>query len=83
MAEVAVAQPALAGPPTNDENSAPATSEEIKTVFHDPSNFNVKHPLLHEWSLWVSILRTVHLTEADMCSSQSHLLPKATTGMIS
>lgn len=53
MAEVAVAQPAPPGPPTNDENSAPTTSDEIKTVFHDPNNFNVKHPLLHEWSLWV------------------------------
>jgi hypothetical protein len=83
MAEVAVAQPAPAGPPANDENSAPATSDEIKTVFHDPSNFNVKHPLLHEWSLWVSVSRTVYLTEADVYSSQSHLLPKATTGTIS
>lgn len=22
------------------------------TVFHDPENFNVKHPLMHEWTLW-------------------------------
>lgn len=22
------------------------------TVFHDPNNFNVKHPLMNEWTLW-------------------------------
>jgi translation initiation factor 4E len=27
-------------------------SEENVTVFHDPNNFNVKHPLMHEWTLW-------------------------------
>ena len=26
-------------------------SEEI-TVFHDPENFNVKHPLMNTWTLW-------------------------------
>ncbi|MCJ1224790.1 eukaryotic translation initiation factor 4E [Toensbergia leucococca] len=41
----------------NDENTrpngvAPPKSEEIVTVFHDPDNFNVKHPLMHEWTLW-------------------------------
>ena len=25
--------------------------EEI-TVFHDPENFNVKHPLMNTWTLW-------------------------------
>ena len=25
--------------------------EEI-TVFHDPENFNVKHPLMNHWTLW-------------------------------
>lgn len=25
--------------------------EEI-TVFHDPDNFNVKHPLMNTWTLW-------------------------------
>lgn len=25
---------------------------DIVTVFHDPENFNVKHPLMHEWTLW-------------------------------
>ncbi|GMG25464.1 unnamed protein product [Aspergillus oryzae] len=50
--------------PVNDENTAPAVAapeqkEETEktngdniTVFHDPENFNVKHPLMHEWTLW-------------------------------
>jgi translation initiation factor 4E len=25
---------------------------EPLTVFHDPKNFNVKHPLMHTWTLW-------------------------------
>ncbi|SLM34757.1 eukaryotic translation initiation factor 4e-1 [Lasallia pustulata] len=44
----------------NDENSPPhgaAPKKDYKddeqiTVFHDPENFNVKHPLMHEWTLW-------------------------------
>ena len=27
-------------------------SEEQITVFHDKDNFNVKHPLMNEWTLW-------------------------------
>jgi translation initiation factor 4E len=47
--------------PTNNENSVPgAVPAEPKdqmngdpvTVFHDPENFTVKHPLMHEWTLW-------------------------------
>ncbi|PSK50388.1 putative eukaryotic translation initiation factor 4E-3 [Elsinoe australis] len=38
------------------DNAADSTngtsSGETVTVFHDPENFNVKHPLLHEWTLW-------------------------------
>jgi translation initiation factor 4E len=37
--------------PVTDENTAPASDEAV-TVFHDPENFNVKHPLMHEWTLW-------------------------------
>jgi translation initiation factor 4E len=29
-----------------------ASDGEIVTVFHDPENFNVKHPLAHQWTLW-------------------------------
>lgn len=49
MAEVAVPQPA---PVPTDDKSTPASSDDIKTVFHDVNNFNVKHPLLNQWSLW-------------------------------
>jgi translation initiation factor 4E len=50
--------------PASDENSPPniAASEpndqkkesigDAVTVFHDPENFNVKHPLMHHWTLW-------------------------------
>ncbi|KAL9016834.1 MAG: hypothetical protein Q9185_005831 [Variospora sp. 1 TL-2023] len=27
-------------------------SDDPVTVFHDKDNFNVKHPLMHEWTLW-------------------------------
>ena len=27
-------------------------SNEQITVFHDPDNFNVKHPLSNKWTLW-------------------------------
>ena len=46
--------------PAGEENVAPngssskkdyKESEEI-TVFHDPENFNVKHPLMNQWTLW-------------------------------
>jgi translation initiation factor 4E len=48
-------------PPVQDENTAPdaapqneqnGANGDVVTVFHDPENFNVKHPLMHEWTLW-------------------------------
>lgn len=47
--------------PAGDNNSSGeskgpsdnSTSEgEIRTVFHDAENFNVKHPLMNTWTLW-------------------------------
>ncbi|KAI9874316.1 MAG: eukaryotic translation initiation factor 4E [Pleopsidium flavum] len=42
-----------------DENAPPSGAGKKEyvendqiTVFHDPDNFNVKHPLMHEWTLW-------------------------------
>jgi hypothetical protein len=37
-----------------DENAKPSAEagEEQITVFHDKDNFNVKHPLMHKWTLW-------------------------------
>jgi translation initiation factor 4E len=52
MTEVVAPQPPPSGVST-DDNTAATSSDEIKTVFHDVNNFNVKHPLLNKWSLWV------------------------------
>ena len=29
-----------------------ADDNQIRTVFDDPNNFNVKHPLMNTWTLW-------------------------------
>lgn len=31
---------------------APAPDTKPVTVFDDKDNFNVKHPLAHDWTLW-------------------------------
>lgn len=36
----------------NQNEKAVETDENPITVFHDSENFNVKHPLMHEWTLW-------------------------------
>src|SRR5204863_7498122 len=36
---------------SDPNGSDPKTDEQI-TVFHDRDNFNVKHPLMHMWTLW-------------------------------
>lgn len=33
-------------------SQVPRPSDGLITVFHDTENFNVKHPLMHEWTLW-------------------------------
>jgi hypothetical protein len=59
MAEVAQSPVPLDTIPISPEggdaasDSAPAAnSGDVVTVFHDPENFNVKHPLAHTWTLW-------------------------------
>jgi translation initiation factor 4E len=37
------------GKSSSDANAAEG---EVRTVFHDPENFNVKHPLMNTWTLW-------------------------------
>lgn len=37
---------------SSGEPGTASTENEIKTVFHDPDNFNVKHPLMNNWTLW-------------------------------
>ena len=49
---------ASADPSMSSEDDTSATNGTAKsvdediTVFHDHDNFNVKHPLMHEWTLW-------------------------------
>lgn len=33
-------------------NGSAKSGDEQITVFHDKDNFNVKHPLMNEWTLW-------------------------------
>ena len=33
-------------------NGSTKFEDEVVTVFHDQQNFNVKHPLMNEWTLW-------------------------------
>jgi len=35
-----------------EEVDMQAQAEQIRTVFNDPKNFNVKHPLSSPWTLW-------------------------------
>lgn len=37
---------------TEQTEKTEQTNGDAITVFHDPENFNVKHPLMHEWTLW-------------------------------
>jgi len=42
-------------PISPDGEHGPSSSTEDQkeiTVFHDQNNFNVKHPLMHNWTLW-------------------------------
>ncbi|KAH9437885.1 hypothetical protein MCOR02_001530 [Pyricularia oryzae] len=34
------------------ENAPTSSGDKEVTVFHDSNNFNVKHPLMHKWTLW-------------------------------
>jgi translation initiation factor 4E len=56
MAEVAPkpVYGSLTSPEASNENASglASTKEENVTVFHDAENFNVKHPLMHKWTLW-------------------------------
>lgn len=78
MAEVEVIQPTSAL--SNDENAAPS-SDEIKTVFHDVNDFNVKHPLMNTWSLWVCRSEPVKLIVANTASLLSPQVPREIIGM--
>src|SRR2546423_7377181 len=36
----------------NGASSTTSSPSEPLTVFHDPKNFTVKHPLMNAWTLW-------------------------------
>jgi translation initiation factor 4E len=40
------------GSSSNEGQEKSSSNDEVRTVFHDPDNFNVKHPLLNTWTLW-------------------------------
>ncbi|KAK7702319.1 eukaryotic translation initiation factor 4E [Botryosphaeria dothidea] len=40
------------GTKDGEAGSVPYNDSEPVTVFHDPNNFNVKHPLMNAWTLW-------------------------------
>jgi len=40
------------GADTSNDTSNGSGEESQITVFHDAENFNVKHPLMHKWTLW-------------------------------
>ena len=37
---------------SNENGVARPSDDEQITIFHDKDNFNVKHPLMNEWTLW-------------------------------
>ena len=39
------------GHPNYGNGNSPAPTHAV-TVFDDPNNFNVKHPLMNKWTLW-------------------------------
>lgn len=53
-AAVESAQVDLSTIPVSPEGGNGTSTESTGdiTVFHDKDNFNVKHPLMNEWTLW-------------------------------
>lgn len=59
------------------------TDSEQITVFHDPDNFNVKHPLIHQWTLWFTKPPSGKVTGPELLYWIAFLLTmiRAITGM--
>ena len=67
-------------------NGSAKSGDEPVTVFHDPENFNVKHPLMHEWTLWFTKPPSGKVTQTVFESMDFALTltcKRAITGMIS
>jgi translation initiation factor 4E len=68
---------------SNEKSTSAAADGEVRTVFHDPENFNVKHPLMNTWSLWFT-----KPPSGKVCGSTSRVedwpanMCRATTGRI-
>ncbi|KAI9058832.1 eukaryotic translation initiation factor 4E class I [Trametes sanguinea] len=60
-----------------------AQAETIKTVFSDPKNFNVKHPLYSAWTLWFDSPATKgrNLPQTPMSSFPQTPLPQTPGGV--
>lgn len=39
-------------PPSSNDDEANANQNDLRTVFQDSANFNLKHPLYNEWTMW-------------------------------
>jgi translation initiation factor 4E len=70
-----------------NNNSNGSSGEEQITVFHDPDNFNVKHPLMNKWTLWFTKppsgkvgLRQQHFTFNILTSSSGRQLERSIKG---
>jgi hypothetical protein len=72
------------GSDSNEKSSSSdaAADGEIKTVFHDPENFNVKHPLMNTWSLWFTKPPSGKVCHAAHDTSDQANICRATTGQI-
>ncbi|CAL1695402.1 unnamed protein product [Somion occarium] len=58
-------------------------AENIRTVFNDPKNFNVKHPLFSPWTLWFDSPATKgrNLPQTPMSSFPQTPLPQTPGGL--
>jgi len=59
-----------------------AQAENIRTVFNDPQNFNVKHPLYSSWTLWFDSPATKgrNLPQTPMTAFPSTPVPPTPSG---
>ena len=49
---IPISPEAHTGDKSEGSSDGPHGEDDTVTVFHDSSNFNVKHPLMHKWTLW-------------------------------
>lgn len=80
---------AVENPPIpSNENSVPGAESkdtadmngDSVTVFHDPENFTIKHPLMHEWTLWFTKPASGKVPSPPICLWLYADLSRWTTG---